>query len=195
MIEEWRDVVRFEKSYSISINGRLKSKDRVVVDRNGVEKFKSGKIIKLHTDKKGYCRYRLSENSNAKTCKIHRLVAEAFINNTENLPQVNHKNGIKHDNRVCNLEWITNEENMRHSIKTGLKVFKKGLENKKTKLDIFQILTIKTLPIAKPNCNQSSEWSASKLSDIYNISESVINKIRNSRNNYRFLSYLDCDVQ
>lgn len=56
-----------------------------------------------------------------KTAKVHRLVAEAFIDHADALLVVNHKNGDKHDNRVENLEWITQKENLRHAFETGLK--------------------------------------------------------------------------
>ena len=77
---------------------------------------KTGRIKKMTPckDKKGYLFVPLMKNHKRHLYKIHRLVAEAFIPNPENKPQVNHKNGVKTDNRVENLEWCTNSENLFH---------------------------------------------------------------------------------
>jgi len=93
------------------------------VSNTGVVKsLKWGKerILKPLKDKKGYLYVIFSNNNKIKRYSIHRLVAEAFIPNPNNLPTVNHKNGIKADNSFENLEWSTFEDNMKHAFENGL---------------------------------------------------------------------------
>lgn len=77
-------------------------------------------ILKAQVDKKGYMRVRMTIEREKMSIKVHREVAKAFIPNPNNLPQVNHKDGNKQNNRVDNLEWCTNQENARHAIANGL---------------------------------------------------------------------------
>lgn len=85
----------------------------------GVVKNKKNQIIKPFLNNKGYVMVRLWDSGVSTSKLVHRLVAQAFIPNPDNLPEVNHKDENKVNNDVNNLEWVTREENVRHSIKTG----------------------------------------------------------------------------
>lgn len=78
------------------------------------------RLLKTQTDNKGYQRLRVTINGEKMSFKIHREVAKAFIPNPDDLPQVNHKNGDKQDNRVENLEWVSNRDNAHHAVSNGL---------------------------------------------------------------------------
>lgn len=80
----------------------------------------SERILKQQTDSKGYKRIRVTIDRKKVTYKVHRLVASAFIDNPDNLPQVNHKDGNKANNHVDNLEWVSNRDNCLHAIRSGL---------------------------------------------------------------------------
>lgn len=87
------------------------------------KRLKRGVYIKPHRNTNGYLEYGLYGKEKGKQLFLlaHRLVAETFIPNPDNKPEVNHKNGRKADNRVNNLEWVTKSENISHAIKTGLR--------------------------------------------------------------------------
>ena len=107
--EEWRWVVGQEGKYKVSNLGRVRSF------------VKGGRIKTPHKTKCGYFLVELFIDGKLSGRLIHRLVAEAFIPNSENKKTVNHKNGNKADNRVENLEWMTHSENVKHAFATGLK--------------------------------------------------------------------------
>ena len=114
MIEQWRPIGGYEDLYMVSSDGRVKSLDRFVLRKDGRSNFYSSRILRQSSDAKGYKRVNLSKNGRTKGCLVHRLVAEAFISNPNHLPQVNHINEKKNDNRVENLEWMTCSENVNH---------------------------------------------------------------------------------
>jgi hypothetical protein len=91
--------------------------DYYVTNIGTVYSRKTGRIKRLSAgnDSHGYPRVFLCSQGKVHMKKVHRLVAEAFIPNPDNKPQINHKNGIRNDNRVENLEWVTNGENTKHS--------------------------------------------------------------------------------
>lgn len=100
MEEVWKDIKGYEGLYQVSNFGKIKSKR---------------KILKQFINHKGYFIIQLSKRNISKTYIVHRLIAEAFIPNTENKPQVNHKDGNKQNNCIDNLEWCTNNENKAHA--------------------------------------------------------------------------------
>lgn len=101
--------------------GDIFTTDKNKIRSNGRKDNRRGKKLKPATDKNGYLRITLTNNGKRKSYHVHRLVARAFLDNYDNKLQVNHKNGIKDDNRIENLEMVTLQENIKHSIETGLK--------------------------------------------------------------------------
>jgi hypothetical protein len=130
MEEVWKDVVDYEGLYEVSNLGRIKSCDRFVKHPKGGRKFIRGKIKSLSKDKDGYLRVCVCKEGKEKGMSVHRLVCMSFIKNIENKSQVNHKNGLKYDNRLDNLEWSTNQENQIHAFRTGLR--KPKINNEKS---------------------------------------------------------------
>ena len=119
--EEWHDVVGWEESHEVSNLGRVRTKVRKRLGKNGSEAQVNAKVLNTYLDEDGYERVSLYFDNTTKLAGVHRLVASAFIPNPEGLPQVNHKNGNKADNRAENLEWVSQVQNIRHSIEFGLR--------------------------------------------------------------------------
>lgn len=113
--EVWKDIQGYEGKYRVSNYGRIKSLSRKIFNGTGFYMSKE-KILNGHIITNGYMQIELQ----GKPLLVHRLVAEAFILNHENKPQVNHIDGDKTNNRVDNLEWVTNGENQIHAYKNGL---------------------------------------------------------------------------
>lgn len=102
MEEVWKDVLGYEGMYQVSDLGRVRSLDRHTT--NG--RFLKGRLMKQRLNQ-GYLKVKLCKNNKHECRSVHRLVAFAFISNPNNYPVINHKNEIKTDNRVMNLEWCT----------------------------------------------------------------------------------------
>lgn len=118
MKEVWRAIHGFEGSYQVSNLGRVKSLSRSSGNAQNI----SDRLLSLSKERNGYLRVRLWNHQRVTRCLVHRLVAEAFIPNPGDKPQVNHKDGNKLHNHADNLEWVTQSENAKHAIDTGLYV-------------------------------------------------------------------------
>lgn len=128
MKEAWRWIPGYRNQYKVSSLGNVKSVARKIPHNLWMTPQRlKGKILKQKKSNKGYYTVSLSNDGAHKFFMVHRLVCMAFCNNSNNHPQVNHKNGIKTDNRSINLEWCTSKHNIIHSIKTGLRISVNGL--------------------------------------------------------------------
>lgn len=120
MNEIWKDIDKLDGYFQISNTGRLRSIDRIIEYTDGRNYLYKGKEY-FPSYNRGYCIQTLNLNGKAIPVKFHRLVAEAFIPNPNNLPQINHKDGNKKNNCVENLEWCNASHNLYHAFKTGLR--------------------------------------------------------------------------
>jgi len=157
-MENWKFIKNYENRYMISDLGNIKSLKKL--HRN------SDKILKPILQGGGYLAIDLGNGIKIKRFLIHRLVAENFLNNEYNKKQVNHINGIKTDNKLSNLEWVTASENQKHAIKTGLKS-SKGEKNSQCKIKTADILNI---------LNDKRKYKL--ISEQYKISISTISDIK-----------------
>jgi hypothetical protein len=137
--------------------------------------LKNGKSKKWTKDTNGYMRSTIWINGNSITISQHRVLAQYFINNNEFKLQVNHKNGIKHDNRLDNLEWVTQSENTLHSFANGLQ--------KPTRPHMKKVINIETGIIYESLTDASL--------DVGIIIPYLSKMLRGEKNNYTKLKYYE----
>lgn len=114
--EIWKPIPEFEGLYEISNLGRVKS----LIGWDGHGYINRERIIKPTLTSTGYYKVDLKKNGKRKVYKLHRAIAQAFIPNPEGKPFINHIDGNPLNNDIANLEWCTNQENIRHGYKLGL---------------------------------------------------------------------------
>lgn len=122
MVDEiWKFIEGSDNKYMVSNLGRFKRLSYTIISKNGVKKHFDEMILKdnIIPNKNAYISIG-NKKSHIWADRAHRIVAKHFIPNPDNLPQVNHINGIKYDNRVENLEWVDNTGNMRHAVENEL---------------------------------------------------------------------------
>lgn len=167
-----RDVLyNYKNLYKISNYGRVKSLGIYHGRTNNF--FKKEHILKARLSKLGYIIYTLSNYGKANYISVHRAVAETFILNFENKPQVNHIDGNKQNNRIDNLEWCTNSENVKHAYNIGLKVSKgKSFPKEKNPNSRFTEKEIKEI-----REKRQKGYKLKELAKEYNTSESYVCEI------------------
>lgn len=170
-MEIWKDVTGFENQYQISNIGKVRSKPRILTRSNGSKQTVKGRILKTFVGSTGYEFAVFQVGKKTKNFAVHRLVAIHFLNNDQNKYAVNHLNGIKTDNNVQNLEWVTKSENEIHARKNGLKCTK-GEKASKAVLNTNQILEIRNL---------RGKMTGREVAKIYGVTHSAIFAIWTNR--------------
>ena len=173
--EIWKDVVGFENLYQVSNLGRVKSLERKV-DVNSKDKKKhkrqhKERIMKQWDNTHGYMCVRLMKNGEKHSKRVNRLVGQAFLDNPDNKPIVNHIDGNKKNNHLSNLEWCTHQENNLHAIDNELREVK---------------IPEKTAKYIRDRYDENDiRYTAKAFAVRFGISESYVKSIANgdSRNN------------
>lgn len=172
-IEDWQSIKGYEGFYEVSNYGRVRSVDRTIKYSDGRELSYKGMVLKPNASEGRYLGVSLYKNQKKERLYVHRLVAKAFIENSDNKPQVNHKDGNRFNNYTTNLEWVDQNENMKHAYDNGLSVNPRlpGEMNPNSKLTHNQVNEI------RGQRNKSSYALAVE----YGVNASTIQRIWNGK--------------
>lgn len=157
--------------YEVSNLGNVRGVDRRIVHRNNRwggqhTATRKGVVLSKKLDKYGYHNVNLSKGYKRNFLKVHRLVAEVFIANPDNLPQVNHIDGNKINNIASNLEWVTAKQNIKHSIDYGLRKNAEGESLPQTRLKRDEVVDIK--------CMLAEKKSQASIAKLYGVNKNTI---------------------
>jgi NUMOD4 motif/HNH endonuclease len=171
--EKWKDIPGHEGVYEVSTVGRVRRTSRPPEYKG---KLPIPYIMKNQYDKDGYCTVRLRVKNSCKNGRVHQLVALTFLPNPENLPIPHHLNGVRDDNRVVNLEWVSSSKNSKYTYEFGSrKQF--GEHNNSSLLSNKDVVEIKSILLnKKPRQKPFIKDIASK----FNVSRSCIQNIASS---------------
>lgn len=153
MVTTWK-IIKNHPTYEVSELGEIRNR-------------KTKHVIKPRLSDRGYLKIQL----NRKTYRVHRLVAQSFIDNPLNLPEVNHKDGDKTNNTVSNLEWVSKKENIQHSFRMGLNNrWEKHFRSRLTKEQADEIRRIYL----------EGKTTQKQLATVYNVHPSTISRVINN---------------
>lgn len=151
-----QEIKGFEGLYSITKQGDVISHAKIVkVGNKGGYRIQQEKPLKK-ADMNGYCRVHLYKNNKVFAKLVHRLIAEAYIPNPENLPWINHIDANTKNNSINNLEWCTPKQNSQHAYKMGLmkKIQLFGEKNGSAKLTESTVRQMRAMYEIEPNCSK-----------------------------------------
>ena len=168
--EYWTDIPDYEGYYQISNHGNVRSLDRETISPIKAKRKHKGKVLTPFMNSTGYYYVTLSNSDSRKNKRVHCLVAKAFLSNPKNKRTVNHINGNKSDNSLCNLEWATDSENHTHAFKTGLKELC-GVAKKDRKLTNTQVLEIRKLI-------EQGRLTQKQIGKMFNVYRTTISDIK-----------------
>lgn len=179
----WVDIKGYEGYYQVSNTGKIRSMNRYIMQTHAdgylYQRFMKGKeLSQKRSNGNDYRIVQLSKGADSKSENyyIHILVAEHFIPNPQNKPTVNHKNGIKSNNCVDNLEWATQEEQNEHALLNGLHLInEKGQRKAKYELSDDMIISIYQDVL-------EGEYTFQEIADKYQIPRIYVQNIKNKKN-------------
>ena len=159
-------------NYSVTEDGRVISTQRVA-GRNGKGISTICKELSILHNQSGYCMVNLTKEKKSKTRYVHRLVAQAYLENKNNLPQVNHKDGNKDNNHYTNLEWCTSLHNNLHALENGLREGQKGETNSQAKITELEAIEIIKLIL--------EGLSNIEIADMFDLHDRYVSLIRGKK--------------
>tara|TARA_R100001086_G_scaffold250083_1_gene193457 strand:- start:1531 stop:2301 length:771 start_codon:yes stop_codon:yes gene_type:complete len=171
----WKDIEGYSGYYQVSNDGEVRSLDREIVHKNGHSIVRKGKSLNKYKCSKGYYRVELSKHGTRKKMLVHRLVAQAFISNPNKKPCVNHKNGIKTDNNISNLEWCSYSENTKHALASGLMEPRKGSDCNFSVISENDVRSILDMLRTK-------EYTQNEIASMFNIKKATVSAINTGKN-------------
>ena len=176
-LEIWKPVVGYEGVYQVSDLGRVK---RIARGKGATP----GRLLKPQRNRSGYLAVNLSYRGKRKSYEVHRLVALAFIDPSPGKAQVNHKNGVRTDNGVSNLEWVTRSENAKHAYRVlGVKPRRPhGERSARAKLTDADVLELRHL-------YSTGNYTQKELGARFGITQTTVSSIIHGKT----WGHLPCD--
>lgn len=191
-MEIWKKIENYEGYYEISNYGRVRSLDRLIFFKNNQgSRFYKGKILKQKYHN-GYAYVNLNKNKNMEVIAVHILVAKHFLSNPKKLPCVNHKDGVKSNNHVTNLEWVTYAENNYQALINNLKTNNiQGLLTSKKEKRIAIVCYENNQIIQVSNCSRElANWliknNKTKTKNIETLSRIIRKYSKENKKYYNF---------